>query len=613
MLALQIDAEWIDLAPDAAMNITINNPAFDPQRIGRAYSYPIRIQHTQRNLFITKHQHRLDSRGRQQYLSAKAYIKDQLFQEGRVLLEEATSKFTEAIFQNFDISRLETLADIEIRSLMPTISITQTERATYKLTPGSGPVYQITINDTLYQEGALGVPKNTALAGLASDINADYPGTALYNAIDDLFELRTTEDEFNISFAATMFTLFSEQTLADARQLNLEAYIDSVVGDSAAPVAFPVVYVPKLYSNQNFRFQGYANWRLNSGYLDNGHYDKLLWETTYIPFVKLRYVLDQVASTAGLDDIIFSLPADQQADMDSLLIWNNYTLDEVRLENNLEANGLDLYKNGFKTAINLAEHVPDYTAEELLQRLASSCNLHFKYENNKLYLVPNRQQIAQAELDWTSYTQPEYERTFTDGDGVTISFEEDIDDPFETQFDNFTIGDGNNELELPFRPIHASSRPNFNNSGHRWKTATVEQKGSTDALEMETEQLTLRLFFDRGQQQDENGDTYWLGSYDNTDYDGASTGAFSLDFPGEAGLYNTFWKDWAVLIFSPLITRLIQLPVSELLQAKKWQRTKVYIYDNQGATLAVILRIQFTASTNRLGLAKVEMQKLAGS
>jgi len=602
MLAIQIEESWLDLPPNAAMNITLNNPAFDPERIGRAYSYPIKIQHTQRNLFTTKHRHRIDSRLPQQYVDAKAYIKDQLFEEGRINFTEGGNKSTEAVFQNLDLDLGETLQGIKIHDLLSVIQIPQVHSAEYWFDIDGDQPYALHVNGVNYVGTAATNPN--ALLDLASNINAVYPGIATGFTSTSRLRIMHTDPDIVLT-TPSQLTLDTEQTLGDAHHTNMTDYYTSASLDDSYPVAFPVVYAPRLYGNLNPDFTGYIN---HIGIVNQNAAASNLWENTYIPFYRVRYILDQIATQAGLEDILFDVPTAQADSLNSLLIWNNYALDQVYENKNFDAN---TFKNGFASSIDPTNHVPDDTALEFINRLAQSLNFHFRFRANRIYLKPNLRQIQTPQHDWTQYTQPYYDRTFIPGTGVTMSFEEDIDVQPVGQLEPFVLGEGYNDLELPFRPVPASTRLNPI-SGYEWKTATIEQPGTSPPLDLETEQQVFRLFFDHGQQVDENNDTYWMASYDYTDYAGTEIGAFSLDFPGDQGLYATWWKDWALLLFSPVIKRLIALPVDALLQMRKWNRTKVYIYDNQGSAMGVVRSIQFKANANGLGIAQVELQKLSG-
>lgn len=607
MLSLRINnADHLEITSNNTLSITLANPAFDTERIARNYSYPQRLSLTPQNREALNHQHRLDTRTRLDEVPAEVLLDDQLFDRGRALIKQHTDKATNLVFQNDDLSQITGLSEIKIRDLLGTIEIPQIESTLYVLRPGNGPNYLLTINDVLYTGGGLGVTVTDAMNQLANNINSDYPNIAQYYAGPDEFILTTDEETFGISFVENSFTLLTEQTLSDAREINLQNYVTTASAGNE-PVAFPVVYAPQFYP-RNFRWRFYLNHRIDGNYLTNGYDTEFGWATTYVPFVRLRYILDQIANAAGIDSIVFDLPTEQAADLDSLLIYNNVTLDQLRLENSVQFGEKE--KNGFKTSITLANHVPDYTATELLQRISGYFNLNLRFERGVLHLRPNLRQVVEPAKDWTTITDPGYERTTTAGGGVIMTFEEDTDTPWVPTHSDYVVGDGTNTHLLPARPLHDRSTLLFESNNEGWKTAAIEgQTGTSEPLDLETENLTLRLFYDRGQQNNQEGRPYWMGSSGITDYDDNIIGDVDLALDGDNGIYTTFWRGWTQLLFSPTITRVTSLTIDQLIELKQWISTKVYIYHPEGAALAVVEKVQFKVSTKGIGKAKIEYRK----
>lgn len=605
MISLRInDKDLLELDTKNAINVTLTNPALDTQAIARNYSYPQRLPLTNANRVALHHQHRLDSRSRKKVLPADILIGGQQFDRGRATIDEHTDTNSRLVFQNQDLASVDLLSQLKIRDLLDNIDIPQTASVFYELTPSAGPNWRITINTVLYTAGGLGVDVDTAMQNLVADINVDYPAVASYNVVSGLFMLSTDLEEFVLGIFND-FTVASEQTLSDARELNLQAYITAAAAGAEA-VAFPAVYAPNFYP-RNFRWRSYLNHRIGGSYLTNGYDAELGWATTYVPFVRLRHVLDRIAAQAGLSGIIFDLPTAQAADMNAILIYNNLTLDDIRLENSLTFGEKE--KNTFLTTITTAEHVPDYTAQQLLQRIAGSFNLHLRFERGALYLRANIKQVQQPPKDWTSITEMAYQRTTTQGGGVTIQFEEDTDEAAAIHAP-FTVGDGSNTLTLPFRPLQDRTATLFEAANARWKTAAIiDQLGTSKPLDLETENQTLRLFFDRGQQTNETGQTYWMGTSGTTDYDNNTIGDISLDINTNTGLYPKSWRGWTQLLFSPTITRVVALTIDQLLAIKRWVNTLVTVYHPEGTTTGVVKEVQFKASNQGVGKSKVTFQK----
>lgn len=602
MLELRIADKPYDLQAKSAMNLRLQNPALDTESLGRAYSYPFKVPHSPRNVSNLKHRHRLDATQNLQFQDAEIRLAGVPFLRGRAKTEEHSNESTEVTFQNNDLSSLEALDDINIRDVVGTIDIPQTQTAEIVLTPGAGPVYQFFINEQLYQAGGLGVDKIDAMIELVSEINADYPGVAFYSNLNDTLTLTFDEEEFIVQYLAGNYALESQTTLAQAREDNIQAFISSVEATPRDDIAFPVLYEDDAYGNLNQRWANYYNWRLDGEYFDNPHFEAPYFRVSYKPLVRLRHVLDQVAAEAGITEIIFDVPAALQADLETLLIYNNYALDDVRFEQVLAENG-NRYMLAPHTSINLANHLPDYTAKELLQRIAGFFNLHFRFQDNRLYLRRNLDQLAEGPQDWTRFTDLSYERSATEGGGVTLEYEEDIDTPFGGQDAPKVVGDGSNTITLPAAPLYSRKPSNgLADPASVWEVATISQRATSPAYEIENENETLRLLFDNGDATDTQGRTFHqAGPYGTT---------FDLLFTTKGtSLYDAWWKGWTDFLFSPVITRLCWLPISEVLQLTTWEKAFVKIYHPDGECLALIRSAQIRAGTDGISAAKIEFQR----
>jgi len=608
MLDLRINnIDYLDLEAETAISFTLINPAFDRRGIARTFSYPITLPLSERNRQNLKHAHRMDSQSRKQYVTADIQLQANDFERGRAIVQEYTDRLLEISFQNDNISQIDRLSEINIRDLLGTINIPQTIVAKLVLTPGPGPNWAITINDQLYTAGGLGIDKLVAMNDLADQINTDYPGTADYEIGPDEFILTPNVSPYVVTFSAPDFTLVSETLPSDAQEQNLQAYITTAAA-GGEPVAFPVVYARQFYP-RNFRYRFYLNHRIDEQYLTNGTDTEFGWATTYVPFVRMRYILDELAAELGFTDIIFDMPTAEAADLDALLIYNNRTLDELRLDYSVAA-GQEVEKNTFQTSINLAEHVPDYTAAELLERLREIFNLRLDFERNRLYFRKNRDQVAQPPQDWTARTTTAWQRTTNEGGGVLLAFAADTSLHYSPTHDSYLVGDASNRYELPFRPLHDRTLPLFEANNERWKVVAIEEQTGTSApLDLETENETLRLFFDRGQQPNETGKLYWQGSVSNTNYPGTEIGALDLALSGANGLYAKFWRGWTQFMFSPTITRVTELDLSTLLLLRSWNNPHVYLYHPDGAVRALVERVQVNLSRKGISMAKVEYRK----
>lgn len=605
MLELRIDNKALELQDNASVTITLSNPSLDPEQISRAYSYPFKLQHSPVNMRAFQHSYRLDSAAGVQRYKARLKLQGLTFLAGFAKLEEHTHRRSEIVFQNDNLDSLAKFDEINIRDIVGTVNIPQPTTATVVFIPFDGvSTYTLIINDVNYSgttsSGGVGGNLDDAMIELRGAINADYPSAASWDSFNNRFTLTYTE---NWQIENSLGAIESQTTFAEAREANIQTFIASLQVTPRQDVCFPVLYNDEAYNRtQNPRWRGYYNWILDQNGYNNPHYEDPFFQVSYKPLVRLRYVLDQIAAASGLDDIVFDVPNSYVADLENLLIWYSYAPDEVILEQLLDS-VTERYKLAPPAQIKISNHLPDYTAKELLIRLTKFFNLHMEVKDNKLFFRRNLDQTAHAIADWTAYTQPGYERTAAENTGVTIQYEPDIDEPFLTQGDAYVIADGSNEITLPARPVYYRDlNNNLASPASQWRVGTMQQQTTSPAYDTQNENETLRLLFDNGFHTDDEGRSYHrvtpLG--DN----------FSLLLTSESNsLYAEWWQGWTRFLFSPIITRVINIPIGELLKLRRWENTLVKITDPNGESIALIRRVRFRVNTRAIAPAEVELQK----
>lgn len=607
MLEFEIAENVLDISEDTAVQITLANPAFDQGSLARAYSYPFRLPHSPANVAALQHRHRLDARDGTGYMPAALRIAGTPFQEGRAYVQQHSERSSEIVFQNESLGQIEALEKIKLRELQPApITIPAVQQARIQLLALNVAPHRVEVNGEAY-ESALPV-LNDAMNAIVAAINADFPGLASWISAISYLQFDWDEDleGLQIDYAPLSYSLADERQLSEARAFNLQVYIDA----NPAPFRFPTAYNPSLYDGNNPAWSGYINWFLNDKYDPVSWHDSPAWENTYIPYVRLRWLLDQIAAAAALAGIVFDVSQSLSDELDELLLDNTFPLDLLVEEYVLTDSLGWQQRNGFATQILLENHLPDWSAKEFLTRLAGALNCHFRFEDDQLILKPNQAQALTPEQDWTPYTSPAYSFEPTATTGIEFSYdeaEELLPDDW-SESDNFILGAGENPYQVPFRPLWNRLQPNaLALVASTWRTAYSEQVGTSSTFNLRETPGPLRLFIYRGIQEDLQGNTYRLGASDREDASADELGDLSLIWA--EGYFALFWRAWAEFMFTPIITRTCWLPLVELLRLRDFREPLVRIFHDDGEATALVRNVQVRISPKGLSAAKIEFQR----
>lgn len=616
MLGLEIDSEFLDLTANAGMNITGSNPAFDPDAISRLFSYPFRIPGTPRNLRLLRHANRLDH---QQSLTAdtkpavKCWVSGAIMAGGNLSLLEATASTVECSFGNVDKGLVELWDTIRIRSLMPTINIPQEYEAEwiFELQPVGGvpEPYEVTINAVviIFDASGGGYTQSQAGQGLRDAINAVYPGTATYTGGSNQLRIIPLDNDPFVINDVLFLDVVTTRTKSQAEQQNLLEYLDGLLTTPAASHSFPSLQHFFFYADKNPPYCGQANYN-HDEFGVNQPDEGAVWKYTYVPYVSLKYVFDQIAAASG---IAWSGDFYESTDFSQLRIFSNYALDKVRYEYFFELSEYR-YLNGGRQSFNLADHVPDLTAREFLVRVFDFFNLYTKpATGTDVRLLRRRDQVAVRPLVWSAEISPEYKLTVRPKKGVTLRFVADGSDniSYPDNLEDYVIGAGGILKEAPIRPLNDTTVSDPVTET-QWRLAAVNQRGSSDEKEIGTQPFAFRLFFDRGIQQDLGLLNYHMSTHLDTDMAGNTIGELSLEWDGDQGLYQKLWRGWAELDDKePLELRAV-LPVAVVRGMLQWDKPVIAFYHPQGVTRAIVKNIQFEASTDDADMVEVRMETI---
>lgn len=614
MINIQLDTDSLDLPADLRMQITGSNPAFDKDSVGRVFTYPFRAPASPRNLAALKHLNRMDAR-RDTNASRRTvslWIEGYKLEEGDLTITEANDQVIEMAFGKLAGSFLADLEKIKIRQLLPTINIEQTEVGTWVILLNLlSTEFEMTINGVYYT--ASGVDTDAAGESLRDQINADYPGAASYE--DGAYLLTVTaldNGPFNVRLEPSGFpnpglSLVSHQTVGFAVEKNLHDYVLSVQNSPVEALDFPTLYAPKLYDDKNTPYHGFVNYRYGADVGANSAALTQDFEFAFIPFVKVKYLFDLIIQAVGLE--AWSGEVYNDDDFERLLIFNNLTLDLFHEDWNTALNYTE-YINSGPRSFALGDHVPDWTALELVKRITAGLNIYMEQRGQTVYLRKRVSQLNGAAVNYNARIGAAYKKIFVEEKPYYLDFQPDPNekDSVYGQLQPYPAVAGD-RVELPFKPLYETTISNSVEETDSWKMCTWLALGTSTPFGLNTN-YGFRLFFGRGLQDTTDAETYCMSSTGNTDTAGAVIGTFALPFEGDNGLVEAFFGNWYDLQYANLIEIDAMLDVGELARILRWDNPLVRFLHPEGHVLGMIKTVDCNASLYGIGLAKLTILKL---
>ena len=593
MIRLTVANTALDLPQRATVTVQGFNPALDDDSTERTFSFPFRLDATGRNLMALGYANRLDTDDDTLDRPALLELDGATFQ-GQIEVNSRTSGTIEVVFQSAGRKLMGLAEQVKINEILPTINIAQTIPAGIVIVfdPAEPPdpiVRLVDINGTVY--GGDGV----SIGDLVDEINADYPTVAAVVAGETMtiqpgayspFVLTNAQDVASVTYTPT----------AQAQHDNFLDYFASEVASPSDTHAFPVVYAPGFLP-KNTKWRRYLNYQHGTAGLANEWTATKEWWYSAVPFVRLAHLLDLLKPRIGIEHWHGFLT---DPDFARLLIWNNYTLDRV-MENELEPDDPLKYLQAYKTQIVLNQHVPDRTGRELLNEIAGFFNLYFQKVGNTVTAKFKRAQLDNVPIDWTDKVAGGHDLLMKTRGGATLRFalaqKGDATDVGSQLDDYVALAPGTTHLDVPFRPLHDIETPDPMFSGSQWCNAYTAHTGTND--EGEKTDAGLRLLFDFGEQEDNQGRTYWQSSRSRLNMAGDPITDFDLDWPGEHGLYEKFWRGWAELIANaPSFQLPMRLEGHEIEEMNRWDNPLRYFRTPNGTVRAIIKSFEHRRSAS---------------
>jgi hypothetical protein len=604
MFALKIAGQWPEFLPGTSVNLTLVNPIFDANNVSRVFSFPFKLPLTNRNRSIFGHQHRLDAKGKSVFTDVELYIQNIFLDKGVLWITGKGQDYIEVSFQNEVTNILEDLDKIKVNEILDSVSVPLTGSPTLILDadhPGAS--WRIVIDENIYFLTGLGHSKNDVNNYFFTEINADYPGFMLINGSFQMeFDLGAyPAADIKLSQLLSV-TIVGGSNILEAKHDSFQDYVQSLMDTPVSSHSFPTINNTSVYGERNPLFEGYINYYKGGSFIDNTPQDEQIWEHTFIPMLRVKYILEKIRdllSVENFDGDFWNL-----ADLAELSLYNNRTLDEVMMAN---FPGGDQYLNHYKQFFDLNDHVQDMTAREFLQAL-QIFNYYLELKGNTLYWKKKVTQLRKISHDWTDLAEPSYLGDVNQVEGYRLKYIKDESETLLNTTQLLPYGSGK-DYEFDLFPLYHATYTDFYENAGTWKTPISRSEGTIEAYGVQKD-IKIRLFFDRGIQQNSDSEDYLFATNDDKDWEENTLGNISLEWDGPTGLYETFWKDFIELADTEVINKHFRLPIHVILEMRKWNNSKVSVYHNEGQFTGIVRSINFKATPEGVSVSKVQLSQL---
>jgi hypothetical protein len=621
MIGIKVNEEWIDI--DTSITMTLINPIFDKEKFQRTFSYPINLKNTPRNKKILAYADRLDGPTSKTVPGAKLYINHLLFETGVIRIKGASDTQIRIVFESSALDYMKTVETKSIRSLsMPvTVPFNFCFSAQFQVTDiqNNGKRLKLGINGhvfaRLYPERNL----------LVNDINDVFPGIATLvssDATSMVIDITCSDPTLPLYIDVSPVYLFAEPAVPQASfnvignptrtsekmQEAWQAWISST-NSSPENHVFPAVKNSSLYEGLNTAFSGYINYVNSSNELQVNQVkdvvNKLNFPYALSPFPFVASIIQKIAEQAGVN-VYGDFLGDTE--LSSLILLSNVSIDQIIEERYEEVfQGQQAYINLWKRSYDLADQMPDISIKDFLVALAETFNLSITLTDGDLRIDFIRNLLKKPAQNWTQKAEPSYDQTFGDTESFNFDYDRQGNDdelvanqlqPIENQLGSATI-------QAPF--FSAYNLQEFDGiSGRTWSIPFLDEPGNSDEFPELDNEVSRRLLFYRGIAKDVDGNDYAYATFQAEDAGGNDIGDYSLEWAGEKGLYETWWKELIEILKSPRkVTLPIRLSMSDLIDLRAWKNPIVRIEHPKGIVEGVIKDVKFKASPIGISVAQV--------
>lgn len=596
MFSIKVNGKWLEFAPDQNVQLVHSCPVFDPDRMGRTFSFPFKLPLTPRNQSTLRFAYRFDAKRNWDNNAGELYIASSLYESGQLAVIGSTGNSLDTVFQNAPVEQVELLNNINLWEIMEQVSVPSTGPAAQitltVLTPPRD--YVISIETNIYSltyAETVGMTTSEVADDLRDQINVDYPGMASTTTGTVLHLESDDVDAHNPEWSSMQgLTILSYWTLGKVTQRNLVNYAKVLKATPSSKFCFPVIRWENLYDTVNPAYTKAVNLVLGDDTFENTPYvAEHNWEYTFIPFLRLTYILNRIASAAGIGSVTqVGVP-----DWENIVIPNNMTLDKSY--RHYEASDEYKFINGYTDTIDLNLHVPRITAQEFIRRIITSLNLVVEFKDGGLVFRPADHIIQQIAVELDNVDPATVSISQKKPTGMVLNYAESSREQYVVsgQLQPYEWSYAEQQVYLPFNtfPIREGLIDDAAVNG-LMRIPHTRQVGKSPALDGKYSDLPFYLLFHRANGLTSQSKSYVYATYDDNSYAGtAVSGAISLEMEDLA--LNLFEdsldvKDYNELRFDAVIT------LAQLLQLREWGGCRVQFWHPLGMVTALIKEVETT-------------------
>ncbi|MEM9930702.1 MAG: hypothetical protein AAF840_12830 [Bacteroidota bacterium] len=625
----------LDLSPGSSITLNLNCPIFDPQRTDRTWAFPLTLPRSPRNEQLLQTS-RVDGLRIGDKIPATLYIGGIPFEQGVLKVKKLARKTINVNFGSVALDFTERAEKLQLRDLDLTVKIADPLQ----------PVIFLEANRSI----ALAAELRIAINGIrydrpfeqaqewVDDINAAHPGLltltfqvnvlirVTMNPIDGIEQLFIeTQPDLQLNPITNAFPTFLEivETNYKPEALRINNAFRSLDTESdSSSFRLPSIYAPNLYEDKNTDWAGVAN-RYDSS---NGGYQLSEvpegstqggWSNALLPQPRVAKLLEAALQQIGYQ-MRGSLAFD--AELRQLLIWNNHDINQFIREQGAQfptsyaVGGVSIFFFDLawivpRPSFNLADHTPDISTLQLVLLFAETFAHIISVEQDAVTFTPIKDLLRAAPEDYTDRIDQAYTANFSDRKTPALDYNRQGDENiFPNQLEREILGSGT-DLQTYTLPVFSTFEQERTEDGVNQRFPIIDDDGRSEYYDLGNEPR-LRFFFHRGlQPAAAAGRVYPQAGHSLIGYSDLLIGKYSMNWLGEGGLYETWWRELVELNqYNRSYQVACRLTVSDLLDIRRWRNVRKYFRTADGTMVGVIRSVRVKITDREIGLATVTFQ-----
>lgn len=594
MLNIRINGSPIDLQNEQGFEIISSNPVVDKDRISRAFSFPFTIPATPRNLSIRNHTHRLDALKKRKHVAGVVEFGGHQLLNGEVFTTKTSNDGEEAYIQNTPLDVWEQLKGFKITELLGTINVdTAFTQARWWLVLEAPPnLYQIYIDGTaIIYDSLPGDDTFDCVNALVALINAEWPGMATAQATATILLDSLMMNTYALDMSLTYHMALTDVVTEGERCMNnMLGHIEDVYATPVETHCFPAVKWFDLYPNgENGIFSNWVNLCLNGDAFANIKETTKRWSNSYIPMVRVPYVLDKIRERIGATSWIG--PVFESEAIQHLIIVSNYCLDKVYYDRWDDGNFY--YINGFETSWSLNACIPDITAADFILQICYVFNLTLEYGDGTLSFSKSKIKTDQPPVSLDGKVSRNYNIQKNSSNGWILKYQDSLLEKHTEsgQLEPLQVGDGDIKIEIA-RTLYMSS--DYTSALGYLKAPVTQQPGASRVFSSSAVRMTMPLtfLFERSIQAGELGTEYIYATHDTSDYAGVEIADYALSIDGEKGLVAVWHSGIVEYTDADMLSISALLGLGDIQKLMQWKAARATFYHPNGVVTGIIRNIK---------------------